>query len=166
MDEANEGAREHLRGVSSRVLVVIVRVSQNVEQCFNQFFILEYFLMVFRGIKPSVSYDIFNQLLIVFIISDVWNLETTSAVHIIGFEVDPEAPRSGCKCNRSLVCLTRLIGGNRGCRPVLPHDQHISTLILRREEDLRNHNQNLAFVWRVDGPHTLHIGWVVSGIVG
>lgn len=49
------------------------------------------------------------------IISDVWNLEPASTVYIVGFEVDPEAARSGRKCDRPLVCLTRLIGGDGGC---------------------------------------------------
>lgn len=134
VDEAYEGARQHLRGVSGGVLVVVVWVSQHVEKSFNEFFILignkkekkiilwvydiyetnkclwhlwnfhlcktkivlhlkkiplmafsdslkngctfsaswkcvktdlEYFLMVFRSIKSSVSYDIFNQLFVI-----------------------------------------------------------------------------------------------------
>lgn len=39
-DEAYEGAWQHLVGLSSCVLKVVVGVSQNVEQSLNQFFIL------------------------------------------------------------------------------------------------------------------------------
>lgn len=49
------------------------------------------------------------------IISDVWDLETASAVDVVGFEVDPEAARSGRERDRPLVCLTCLIGGDGGC---------------------------------------------------
>lgn len=40
VDEAYEGARQHLRGVSRGVLVVVVWVSQHIEKSFNEFFIL------------------------------------------------------------------------------------------------------------------------------
>jgi len=39
-DEADEGAREHLVGLPSGVLKVVVWVSQHVKKSLNQFFIL------------------------------------------------------------------------------------------------------------------------------
>lgn len=48
----------------------------------------------------------------------------------------------------------------------LPHDQDISTLVLDGEEDLRNHDENPSLVRWVNGPHTVHVGWVVSRVVG
>lgn len=48
----------------------------------------------------------------------------------------------------------------------LPHDQHISTLILDGEEDLRYHDEDPSLVWRVDGPDTVHVRRVIPGVVG
>lgn len=47
----------------------------------------------------------------------------------------------------------------------LPHDQHISTLILNREEDLWYYNEDPPLMWWVDGPDTVHIGGVISRVV-
>lgn len=55
---------------------------------------------------------------------------------------------------------------SRGKLTVLPHDQHVSTLILRGQEDLRHHNQDLALAGGVDVPNALHISGVIAGIVG
>lgn len=49
---------------------------------------------------------------------------------------------------------------------VLPHDQHISTLILRGQEDLGHHDEDLALGRGVDVPGALHVGRVVPGEVG
>lgn len=48
----------------------------------------------------------------------------------------------------------------------LPHDQHIATLVLDRKEDLRNHDENPPLVRWVDGPHAVHVGRVIPGVVG
>lgn len=47
----------------------------------------------------------------------------------------------------------------------LPHDQHVSTLILDGEEDLWYHDENPPLVWWVDGPDAVHVGWVISRVV-
>lgn len=47
----------------------------------------------------------------------------------------------------------------------LPHDQHVSTLILDGEEDLWYHDENPPLVWWVNGPDTVHIGRVISRVV-
>lgn len=47
----------------------------------------------------------------------------------------------------------------------LPHDQHVSALILDGEEDLWYHNENPPLVWWVDGPDTVHVGRVIPGVV-
>lgn len=49
---------------------------------------------------------------------------------------------------------------------VLSHDQDVPTLVLRWQEDLRNHNKDLALGWGVDVPDALHASWVVAWVVG
>lgn len=49
---------------------------------------------------------------------------------------------------------------------VLSHDQDIPTLVLRWQEDLWDHDEDLALGWGVDVPDTLHTGWVVARVVG
>lgn len=53
-DEADEGARQHLVGLPSGVLEVVVGVSEHVEQSLNQFFIL-------RGEERPLSIFMFNK---------------------------------------------------------------------------------------------------------
>ena len=48
------------------------------------------------------------------IIRDVRDLEAASAVCVVGFEVDPEAPRASCEGDGPLVRLTRLVCGYGG----------------------------------------------------
>lgn len=49
---------------------------------------------------------------------------------------------------------------------VLPHDQHVAALVLRRKEDLRHHDEDLTLAGRVDVPDALHVSWVVARVVG
>lgn len=49
---------------------------------------------------------------------------------------------------------------------VLPHDQHVAALVLRGQEDLRHHDEDLALAGRVDVPDALHVGRVVARVVG
>lgn len=49
---------------------------------------------------------------------------------------------------------------------ILPHDQDIPALVLRGQEDLGDHYQDLALGRRVDVPDTFHAGWVVPWVVG
>lgn len=47
----------------------------------------------------------------------------------------------------------------------LSHDQYVSTLVLNGQKDLWHHNENAPLVWRVDGPDTVHVGRIISGVV-
>ena len=47
-----------------------------------------------------------------------------------------------------------------------PHHQIVSALVLDGQEDLGDHDEDPAFGRRVDGPGALHVGRVVSRVVG
>lgn len=49
---------------------------------------------------------------------------------------------------------------------VLPHDQHVTALVLRRKENLRHHDEDLPLAGRVDVPDALHVSGVVARVVG
>jgi hypothetical protein len=49
---------------------------------------------------------------------------------------------------------------------VLSHDQDVPTLILGGQEDLGDHDEDLALGWGVDVPDALHTGRVVARVVG
>lgn len=48
---------------------------------------------------------------------------------------------------------------------VLPHNQHISALVLGGQKDFRNYDEDLALAGRVDIPDALHIGGVIPRVV-
>lgn len=48
---------------------------------------------------------------------------------------------------------------------VLPHHQHISTVVLRREEDLWYDNEDFALAGGVNGPDAVHISRIISWVV-
>lgn len=49
---------------------------------------------------------------------------------------------------------------------VLSHDQDVPTLVLGWQEDLGDHDEDLALGRGVDIPDALHAGWVVARVVG
>lgn len=49
---------------------------------------------------------------------------------------------------------------------VLSHDQDIPTLVLGWQEDLGDHDEDLALGRGVDVPDAFHAGWVVARVVG
>lgn len=48
---------------------------------------------------------------------------------------------------------------------IFAHDQYISTLIFRGQKNLRYHQQNFTFGWRIDVPCTFNTRRVVSWII-
>lgn len=50
-------------------------------------------------------------------------------------------------------------------RTALPHDQHVAALVFDGQEDLRDDDEDAPLVGGVDGPHTVHVGGVVSRVV-
>lgn len=122
--------------------------------------------MVFRCIEPAISHNVFYQLLIVLIISNIGDLEATGTVGLACLEVDPELPGAGCEGDGALIGLAGLIGGNGGWGGVLSHDEDVPTLVLRWQEDLGYHDKDLALGWGVDVPDALHASWIVAWVVG
>lgn len=70
---------------------------------------------------------------------------------------------NGCRTGHGFTVRTPNYGG---ALTILPHNQHVSALVLRGQENLRHHDQDLALARRVDVPDALHIGGVIAGIVG
>lgn len=110
--ETDEGARKQLVGLPSGVLKVVVWVSQHIKESLYQFFILEDFLMVFRGVEPSVSHYVLYELFVVLIISNIGDLKASGAVSLIRLEVNPETSGPSCEGDGPLVRLTCLVGGD------------------------------------------------------